>query len=215
MHNLIMLPGLYVLMKNAKWTVVLARKPPAARAKWAHWDHVMSGMLVLAVLLQFVYKAANGRLAFMLQPCHVMTGFLAVIAELPAHHRRFDEWFNIYLHLLYAPFLALLFPGAYTSELQTVVVVHSRAEIWQLTLAFRRSGLGPVRRSPCILLASFFDAPGPSVLHWHGQVHCVCAADSHWLAGYVCVPRRRAYHVRHVVQCEPQLHVAPSPRCRK
>ena len=76
----------------------------------------LRAVLPLLLALQVAYKATNGRLVFMLQPCHIMTAALtACVWLVHSHPHASTVLLNAYTHAVYAPWLALLFPGARTA----------------------------------------------------------------------------------------------------
>jgi len=73
---------------------------------------VLKFLYPILLALQVLYKAQNERLVFLFQPCHLMTLLLAMVVWSPQGSTWGGQVFNFFLHSSYAPWLALLTPGA-------------------------------------------------------------------------------------------------------
>ena len=74
-------------------------------------DKAMRIVFPVLFLLQVGYKSMNGRLVFMFQPCHALTLALVYLSWSKPGSRTAGWVFNLYLHSVYAPWLAIFRPG--------------------------------------------------------------------------------------------------------
>ena len=90
----------------------------AARDGYEHFsaDSTFSILTVACFTAQLVFKGVNFRLNFMFQPCHVLTAMLIFLCFAPRKSLAAAWVFNVYMHLVYAPWLALLMPGKNTTR---------------------------------------------------------------------------------------------------
>ena len=98
----------------------LARQPtssPTTQAQQRHshastphtaWSYVQVFLLTLSYTLLVIHKYRSDRLWFLLQPCHVLHLLLLYLTTLPPASTTAMFLFNLYLHLLFSPFLGLV-----------------------------------------------------------------------------------------------------------
>ena len=83
-----------------------ATEPPST-ATWL-LNHTLVFLLSLSYALMVIHKYREERLWFLLQPCHVLHLLLMRIIMLPPSSTTAIFCFNLYLHLLFSPFLGLV-----------------------------------------------------------------------------------------------------------
>ena len=115
-----MVPSLIAVHRRARWLAQVATDPSRSRSAcatprcWtslaAFGDAAVIGALAASLIAQVAYKATNGRLLFLLQPCHLLTSLLLTAAL--SRGRVGAIAFDVYLHNMFYPISALLFPGA-------------------------------------------------------------------------------------------------------
>ena len=80
---------------------------PPSTATWL-LNHTLVFLLALSYALMVIHKYREDRLWFLLQPCHVLHLLLIRIIMLPPSSTSAIFSFNLYLHLLFSPFLGLV-----------------------------------------------------------------------------------------------------------
>ena len=80
---------------------------PPSTATWL-LNHLLVFLLALSYALMVVHKYREERLWFLLQPCHVLHLLLMRLIMLPPSSTSAIFLFNLYLHLLFSPFLGLV-----------------------------------------------------------------------------------------------------------
>ena len=84
----------------------LVSEPPST-ASWL-LNHVLVFLLSLSYAMMVIHKSREDRLWFLLQPCHVLHLLLLRIITMPPSSTTAIFLFNLYLHLLFSPFLGLV-----------------------------------------------------------------------------------------------------------
>ena len=82
----------------------LAQSPPSPTL----WSYAQVFLLAFSYTLLLIHKWREDRLWFLLQPCHVLHLLLLYTTTLPPTSTRAIFLFNLYLHLLFSPFLGLV-----------------------------------------------------------------------------------------------------------
>ena len=80
---------------------------PPSTATWL-LNHTLVFLLALSYSLMVIHKYRINRLWYLLQPCHVLHLVLIRIIMLPPSSTVAIFGFNVYLHLLFSPFLGLV-----------------------------------------------------------------------------------------------------------
>ena len=84
-----------------------AASEPLSTATWL-LNHVLVFLLALSYSLMVIHKYRIDRLWYLLQPCHVLHLLLIRLIMLPPSSTVAIFSFNLYLHLLFSPFLGLV-----------------------------------------------------------------------------------------------------------
>ena len=85
-----------------------ASAPSLSPTSSSLYTHVLVFLLSLSWAILFIHKWRLDRLWFLLQPCHVLHLLLIYTVTLPPSSPRAIFLFNVYLHLLFSPFLGLV-----------------------------------------------------------------------------------------------------------
>ena len=85
-----------------------ASAPSLSPTSSSLYTHVLVFLLSLSWAILFIHKSRIDRLWFLLQPCHVLHLLLIYTVTLPPSSPRAIFLFNLYLHLLFSPFLGLV-----------------------------------------------------------------------------------------------------------
>ena len=80
---------------------------PPSTGTWL-LNHTLVFLLSLSYAMMVIHKWREDRLWFLLQPCHVLHLLLVRIIMLPPSSTAAIFLFNVYLHLLFSPFLGLV-----------------------------------------------------------------------------------------------------------
>jgi hypothetical protein len=83
---------------------------PASHRSWTQRliDILLCFCLIASLALIVYHKYQGHKMAFLLQPCHVLHAFLIVIFFLPRGSGNGALCFSLYLHLLWAPLCGLI-----------------------------------------------------------------------------------------------------------